>query len=130
MSQPLGISLDLSDLGNVAKLVNKTITAFNRIDVLVNAAGINNMASIDNPNFNKISREMKIVNEEAPVELSRLCIPHVERSRGSIVFISSIMGWNPVKSFGGYSMTKASITAFAQALAQDVGPKVRVNVIR
>lgn len=94
--QPLGLQLDLTIPGNTAKLVNETIKAYKKIDVLVNIAGIFNSATIQDPNFNEVYRDVKSINEEAPVELTRLCAPYIVNTNGAIIFIASILARNPV----------------------------------
>lgn len=150
-TQPIGIRLDLSIPGNVAKLVSKTIEAYGKIDILVNNVGIAQFAKIQDKNFNQVYREQRIVNEEAPLELTRLCVPYIVKTNGTIIFIASILARNPVRrtfpffqmelplfiyrlfqvmSTGGYSMGKNSLVALALTLTHDLGPNVRVNVIR
>lgn len=127
--RPLGLQLDLTDRANCAKLVNATITAYSKIDILVNAAGIGLVATIQDQNFNQFYSDVRKINEEASVEVTRLAAPYIQSSNGSIIFIASILGWNPVLSTGSYSMSKNALIAIAQTLSHDLGPNVRVNVV-
>lgn len=127
--KPLGLQLDLTIPGNIGKLVNKTIKAYGTIDILVNSAGIGDFATIQDPNFNRVYTDVKTINQDAPTELTRLCAPYVTNTNGSVIFIGSILGRNPVTSTGAYSMGKNAIIALAKTLAHDFGPNVRVNVI-
>ncbi|XP_037033519.1 uncharacterized oxidoreductase SERP2049-like [Bradysia coprophila] len=127
--RPLALRLDLSNRGNCAKLVNATIAAYGKIDVLVNNAGIGLVAPIQDPNFNEFYSQVRKINEEASVEVTRLAAPYIQSSSGSVIFIASILGWNPVSSTGGYSMSKNAITAIAKTLSHDLGPNVRVNIV-
>lgn len=126
---PLGLQLDLTIPGNIGILVNETIKAYKKIDVLVNVAGIGNFATITAPNFNDVYSSVQLINENAPVELTRLCVPYILNTNGTIAFIASILARNPVLSTGAYSMGKNAIVAFANTLTHDLGPNVRVNVI-
>ncbi|KAG4069046.1 hypothetical protein HA402_008357 [Bradysia odoriphaga] len=128
--RPLALRLDLSNRGNCAKLVNATIATYGKIDILVNNAGIGRVAPILDPNFNEFYDEVKKINEQASVEVTRLAAPYIQSSNGSVIFIASILGWNPVSSTGGYSMAKNSLIAIAKTLSHDLGPNVRVNIVR
>lgn len=92
----MGLALDFTIRGNIAKLVNETIREYKKIDILVNSAGIGNFATIKDPNFNDIYTDLRTINEEAPIELTRLAVPYLEQTNGSIIFIASILGRNPV----------------------------------
>jgi len=127
--RPLALRLDLSDLGNCAKLVNQTISRYSKIDVLINAAGIGLVANILDPNFNQFYSQVRQINEEASVEVTRLAAPYIQRSNGSVIFTASILGWNPVSSTGSYSMSKNALIAIGQTLSHDLGPNVRVNIV-
>jgi NAD(P)-dependent dehydrogenase (short-subunit alcohol dehydrogenase family) len=77
------------------ELVSKTVQKFKGIDILVNAAGI---AAKPNTPFDSMENFQFVmdVNCKAPVQLALLCIPHLEKSRGVIVNISSIASLIPV----------------------------------
>jgi dehydrogenase/reductase SDR family protein 4 len=54
----------------------------------------------------------------------------VERKRGSIIFMASIAGINPIPAIAAYSVSKAGMLGLMRALAKELGPAgVRVNAI-
>jgi NAD(P)-dependent dehydrogenase (short-subunit alcohol dehydrogenase family) len=54
----------------------------------------------------------------------------VERKRGSIIFMASIAGINPIPAIAAYSVSKAGMLGMMRALAKELGPAgVRVNAI-
>ncbi len=71
------------------------------------------------------------VNVKAPIELSRLCFPHLRKSNGaSIINISSIGGISPEPGLGIYSVSKAALISLSKVLAKEWGDsKIRVNTI-
>ena len=53
-----------------------------------------------------------------------------ERKRGSLVFVSSIAGLDPMPGLGAYSVSKAALLGLTKALAKELGPAgVRVNAV-
>ena len=114
---------------NVQKnLINKTVEKFGRIDVLINNAGIKKKESVENhrslENFDYVFN----VNLRAPVALTELAVPHLEKTKGNIINVSSIMALltQPVSPF--YPMTKAALDHFCRNYAVILAPKgIRVN---
>lgn len=81
------------------ELVRKTIEKFKKIDILVNAAGIAAKPGTDFDSMENFQFVMD-VNCKAPVNLALLCIPHLEKTKGNIVNISSIASLITVGFFG------------------------------
>jgi NAD(P)-dependent dehydrogenase (short-subunit alcohol dehydrogenase family) len=69
------------------------------------------------------------VNVFAPLVLARLLLPRLEAARGSIVNIGSIHARATKPGFVSYATSKAALRGLTQALAVDLGARVRVNVI-
>lgn len=59
----------------------------------------------------------------------RTFLPSIKKSRGSIIFISSICGVEALGAPTDYSVAKAALNAFSKNLAKKVGPEVRVNTV-
>jgi len=111
------------------KLVNDTIKEFGKIDVLVN-----NAALFDQSTFSESSMEVydKLfdVNVRSVIALTQLAAPHLVKSKGNIVNISSDVGCKAVTWAMFYALTKATLNHFTKCLALELGPKgVRVNAI-
>ena len=114
---------------NVQKsLINKTIEKFGRIDVLINNAGIKKKESLEDhrslENFDYVFN----VNLRAPVAITELAIPHLEKTKGNVINVSSVtaLKTQPVSPF--YGMTKAALDHFCRNYAVILAPKgIRVN---
>ena len=64
------------------------------------------------------------------MELVRLVVPVIEKSGGSIVFISSIAGLEEIGAPLPYAAAKAALTASVKGLADDLAPlKIRINAV-
>jgi NAD(P)-dependent dehydrogenase (short-subunit alcohol dehydrogenase family) len=70
------------------------------------------------------------VNVFAPLVLARILLPLLEDSGGSIVNIGSIHARATKPGFVSYATSKSALQGLTQALAIDLGPRVRVNVIQ
>lgn len=61
--------------------------------------------------------------------LSRVTEPHLRKSRGNLLFVSSIAGLEVIGAPTDYSMAKAALLMFAKQLSHKLAPEVRVNCI-
>ena len=115
----------------IQNLVDSTMTAFGKIDVLVNNAATNIAQElcldVDDTKFDK----MVEINLKSAFRLIRQVAPGMcNRGAGSIINIASISGLRPQYYGLLYSMTKAALIMMTQSYALELGPKgVRVNAI-
>jgi 3-oxoacyl-[acyl-carrier protein] reductase len=68
-------------------------------------------------------------NFESALQTARIFLPMLEKSKGVLLFVSSIAG---IEAFGAptdYSTAKTAIIALAKNMARKLAPTVRVNVI-
>lgn len=126
-----GIAANAGDEEACKALVNKVITDFGGIDILVNNAATNPvfgpLLSAEGWAFDKIMN----VNVKAPFELSKLVHASMKsRGGGSIINISSIAGITPDPGLGLYSISKAAMNMLTKASAKEWGiDGIRVNSI-
>lgn len=70
------------------------------------------------------------INLRSVVILSQLAIPHLIKTKGNIINISSGSGIKALPIFAYYGMTKAAMDHYTRCLAVELGPKgVRVNSV-
>ncbi len=124
------IGADISKKGSCFDLVAKAFALNERIDVLVNNAGINrrgNLLSLSDEDWD-ISFT---VNLDSMFHLCRAVLPHmIARGGGAIVNTASQWGLHPAPNHIAYNTTKAAVAAFTQNLARDYAPdKIRVNAV-
>jgi dehydrogenase/reductase SDR family member 4 len=126
-----GIAAHLGDMLQIKTLVEKTISIYGGIDIIVNNAAINPVfgpiLQTETPVFDKIME----VNVKGPLELCKLAYHSMKaRGGGSIINISSIEGLTPGLGLGLYSISKATLIATTKVLAKEWGSdKIRANVI-
>uniref|UniRef100_A0A8C3G8E9 Zgc:101858 n=1 Tax=Cyclopterus lumpus TaxID=8103 RepID=A0A8C3G8E9_CYCLU len=94
-AEPLLVPGDLTDEDTVRKTVEQTVAHFGRLDVLINSAGILAMGSIETTDLAQYDRIMNI-NVRTVYHLTQLCVPHLIKTKGSIVNVSSVNGQRAV----------------------------------
>ncbi|GCC40180.1 hypothetical protein chiPu_0024036, partial [Chiloscyllium punctatum] len=92
---PLLLPGDLTDEATVEKVVEETLNHYGRLDVLVNSAGILHMGTIETTSMEHFDQVMN-VNVRSVYNLTRLAVPHLIQSQGSIVNVSSVNGQRSV----------------------------------
>lgn len=118
----LCVSADLCLSSSPKTIIDAAIAAWERLDLLVNNASIFSRHDAD---WNR----MWLCNVQAPYYLSRNALPHLKTSQGSIVNITDIHAYNPLREYPAYCQTKAALAMQTRALAQEFAPHVRVNEI-
>ena len=127
----IGIACHIGKEDQRKNLVDKTIEAFGRIDILVNNAAINPtfgpIEDVDPAIFDKIMD----VNVKAPWFLSNLFLPHFQANKnGSIINIASVEALTPGFGLGIYSTSKAAILMLTKNQAKEWGQYgVKANAI-
>lgn len=123
------VPTDVADMDALRHLVARTLEWGGRLDVLVNNAGVNHRGEIEHLTPEQLAQIVQ-VNLSAPIVLSRLCLPHLQASKGAIVNVASLAGRIPVVHEATYSATKFGLRAFTMALAEELAPHgVRVSVV-
>lgn len=126
---PLAAHVGIAD--DLKYLIDKTLTYFGHIDIIVNNAAANPVfgpvEDVEEWAFDKIME----VNVKGPFELSKLVLPEMKkRGSGVIINISSIGGISPEPQLGIYSVSKAALISLTQVMAKEWGQYgIRANVI-
>ena len=127
----IAVPANISSKADLQRLVDETMQAFGRIDVLVCNAASNPyfgpMGGIEDDQFRKILENNVIANNW----LIHMVSPQmIDRRDGAIVIVSSIGGLRGSPVIGAYNISKAADFQLARNLAVEFGPhNVRVNCI-
>ena len=121
---------DVTDSEDVTRLIETAIGRNgDRIDVLVNVAGIIERGAIDSYSDEAWERSLD-VNLTAPFEIVRAVAPHLRSAGGAIVNVSSIYGQIGAGERAGYTASKAGLEGLTRTLAAEFGSDgVRVNAV-
>lgn len=135
VAESLGEERTLVVAGDVSKssfadeIVSATLERFGGLDVMVNNAGVGGAAFVHKASDAEIDRVIDI-NVKGVIYMSRAAIPHLMKSKGSIVNISSVSGTGGDSLLPIYNASKGAVTNLTRGLALQVGPMgVRVNAI-
>ena len=121
---------DVSKREEVKALINYTINKYNKIDCIINNAGIDQVKMF--VDITDKDWEYMIQNNLNSVfYMCQETIPYmVNRKEGSIINISSIWGQIGASCESHYAATKAAIDAITKSLAKELGDSnIRVNSI-
>ncbi|MFD9409698.1 SDR family NAD(P)-dependent oxidoreductase [Streptomyces sp. NPDC059989] len=130
----IGVSVDLSHADGPARLVARAEAELGGLDLLVNNVGGGDSGEGQTGGFLTFTDQQWYdafdLNFLASVRTTRAALPHLTRSRGTIVNISSNGARTPHAGPIPYTTAKAALTAFGKALAEEFGPQgVRVNTV-
>ena len=120
--EALALRVDVTDAREVETLVEKTLREFNRIDILVNVAGITQPIRVLDTTEADWDRVLA-VNLKGTFLCSKAVLPTmIAQKFGRIVNLSSVSGKRGGGVYGGahYSAAKAGILGFSKALAREV----------
>ena len=122
-----GASAVICDITDEAQ-VEKTFGALDRLDVLVNNAGIGMVGSIEDTGLADFQRLFR-VNVEGMFLATKYALPLLLASHGSVVNIGSVAGLVAVKKRFAYCATKGAVVAMTRQLAIEYATQIRVNCI-
>jgi len=124
------IRCDVSRTDEVERLVDATVARFGRLDCLVNNAGWHPPHQPIDAFTPADFRGIFELNVMSVFVACRRALPHLRKTRGNIVNMSSLVGVMGQLHATTYVATKGAITAFTKALAVDEAAHgVRVNSI-
>jgi len=123
------IALDITNEADVDNLFERAIERAGRLDVLVNAAGHIASGTIENTSLAAWDAMMN-VNLRSVFHLMQLAAPHLIKTKGNIVNISSVTGLRSFPGVLAYCVSKAGLDQLTRCAALELAPKgVRVNAV-
>lgn len=118
----LVIPADLTQVDDLARVVDRTRSHFGVVDVLVNNAGAGRYNWLEHLSEDDIRSQIRI-NLTAPILLTRAVLPMMlRRRRGVIINIGSVAGRIGAPTLSIYNATKFGLDGFTEALRREVGP--------
>ena len=146
----LSVAADLGKDKDLKNLIDRTIDTFGRLDILVNNAGRGDLSYMCDPKIMELYDNIMHLNVRSVMCLTSLAIPYLEKTKGTIINISSIAAMKPVSNLKAidrfnvindldpiqapkttvYCMSKCCIDMLTKCMAIEMAPKgIRVNSI-
>jgi NAD(P)-dependent dehydrogenase (short-subunit alcohol dehydrogenase family) len=127
--RPVTCCADVTAADAPDRIVGTATSAFGRLDVLVNAAGVIASGTLDVTTDDTWDM-MMAVNLRAPFRLMRAAAPHLKASKGTIVNVSSVNGLRSFPGVLAYCVSKAGVDHLTRCAAIEMAPLgVRVNAV-
>jgi 3-oxoacyl-[acyl-carrier protein] reductase len=126
----LAVRGDLRDPSQLARLVERTVDAFDGIDILVNNGGGPPRGSALEASDDDLESAVELLLLSA-VRLTRLCLPYLGKSgRGRVINIESSTVREPADNLALSNAVRPGVVGWAKTLAREVGPTgITVNTI-
>ena len=127
--EAMALAGDLSKPDEARQLVRDVVAAWERLDILVNNAGIWEEDRAGDGRVDVWDRTYAI-NQRGAFLVTDAAIPHLEKTRGAIVFVSSTAGQRGEAEHSAYAASKGAIISYTKSLAAELGPRgIRVNCV-
>ncbi|MBB5441023.1 3-oxoacyl-[acyl-carrier protein] reductase [Pedobacter sp. AK017] len=126
----IAIKADSADPAELTNAVDKTISAFGHIDIIVNNAGIYVGKAFEEHTLEDYEQVMA-VNVRAVYASALAAVKHIPDG-GRIITIGSNMADNATGPHATlYAMSKSALSGFTKGLARDLGPRdITVNLVQ
>jgi 3-oxoacyl-[acyl-carrier protein] reductase len=123
----IAVQADVSKPDDIKRLFAQTKATYDKLDVLVNNAGIYEFAPLESVTPDHFHKQFNL-NVLGLLLTTQEAVKLIGSRGGSIINISSIVGQMPFKQASVYSASKAAVDAITISLSQELGPKkIRVN---
>lgn len=126
----IGIGGDVSSVADAQRIVDKALSTFGKLDVVVNNAGTSHankpMLEVSEAEFDRVYA----VNVKSLYTFAMAAVPAMAEKGGAFVNIGSTAGIRPRPGLTWYNGTKGAVHLISKSMAVELAPqKIRVNVI-
>lgn len=111
----VAVQCDVAIEKDCENLIKQSMLTFNRIDILINNAGISMRALFKDLDL-VVLRSLMDVNFWGAVYCTKYALPELLKHKGSVVGVSSIAGYRGLPGRTGYSASKFALNGFLEAL--------------
>ncbi|HYK47914.1 MAG TPA: SDR family oxidoreductase [Parafilimonas sp.] len=123
------ISIDITDNAAVIATIKKIAEQFEKIDVVINCAGIMTCGRFKDQPVKNLERCL-LTNYLGAVYISKAAWPWLKKSEGQLSFVSSVAGYMGLIGHSSYAPSKFAIVGLAECLRMEAkDDNIRVSVI-
>jgi dehydrogenase/reductase SDR family protein 7B len=115
----IGFVADASVEEDNKKMVAEALKHFEKIDVLINNAGITMRALFEEVDMSVVKKVMDI-NFYGALYATQACLHEIIKNKGSVIGISSIAGFRGLPGRTGYSASKFALNGFLEVLRTEM----------
>lgn len=127
--EALVVPTDVSDAEAAEALVDATVEAFGRLDVLVNNAGLAAGAPVADADLDDLKANVR-VNLEGVMNVTHAALPSLLDAGGDVVTVSSLSARYPQEGGSGYTASKFGVNGFCRSLRKELSEDpVRVSIV-
>jgi short-subunit dehydrogenase len=121
-AEVLTLALDLSIEARCRELIDASLARFGSIDTLINNAGVSAQALFSDVQAKDLSwyEDLMKINFWGSLWCTHAALPHLLKSKGRLVAVSSLAGLVGVPGRTAYSATKFAVTGFFEALRSEL----------
>ncbi len=125
----MALAGDVSRPEEARQLVRDVVAAWQRLDIVVNNAGIWE-EDVAGEGRVEVWDRTYAVNLRGSYLVADAAVPHLEKTGGTIVFVSSTAGQRGEARHSAYAASKGAIISYTKSLAAELGPRgIRVNCV-
>jgi NAD(P)-dependent dehydrogenase (short-subunit alcohol dehydrogenase family) len=125
----LAAPADVTDAEQVRQAVDATVAHFGKLDILLACAGLSMRSYFEGSQLEAMERVMR-VNFFGALYATHFALPHVKKTKGSLVAVSSATGKRGIPSYSIYGASKFAIQGLYEALALELARDgVHVGVV-
>ena len=120
---------DVSRPAEAGRALDQVRARLGRLDALINNAAVMEIAPLADASVEHVRRTWE-TNVLGLIETTRLALPLLRQSKGSIVNLATVVADQPFANMSVYCASKAAVLALTRAWAQELGPEgIRVNAV-
>ena len=123
------LTVDVAEPQAADRVIARAVGRWGRIDLLALVAGVGQFGASEAVGLAEWQRVLDI-NLRAPFLLTQAAIPHLRRTRGCVVAVSSIAGLEGWPYSAVYAASKGGLVTMMRSLALEYGSEgIRINVV-
>jgi NAD(P)-dependent dehydrogenase (short-subunit alcohol dehydrogenase family) len=117
------VKADVGERNDCERMIRTAMDAFGRIDMLINNAGISMRVRFDEITDPSLFEQLIRINYLGAVWCTMYALPHLKKTKGRIVAVSSIAGKTGVPMRTAYSASKHAMAGFFESLRLELIPE-------
>jgi dehydrogenase/reductase SDR family protein 7B len=125
----LTIPTDIGDAAQCHDMVTATVERFGQLDALINSAGVSLRGPFELTTPETAERVLR-VNVLGTIYATQAAIPHVRKTRGSLIALSSLAGRRGAPSYAIYGASKVAVCGLYEALRVELADdRIHVGIV-